>query len=584
MRENRNTTARAEEEEATSPARSGRMRFSERQDTAEYFRKLRLRLKLGLLAAFVAPLAILSLYFHYEFTSTMKETGKLHVASLAESQKNTVDLFLQERVVNIFALFHASGFGLNPTQEDMDGYLQDLRRTSDAFVDVGLCNSRGVQIGYAGPFAYLYGKDYSTESWFESVLEESRNYFISNMYLGFRNKPHFTIAVKQRISNEPCVMRATLDPDKFYTFLCNISRGEQVDSALVDDSGVYQVVNPHRGNVLETGVYSPARDSLMGVEVVRSGDELVLLGHAWLEEVPWVLVVRQSLNSAYGKMYLARRIIVSGTLVLVLVMALVIIKTTDRLFGRAQRTVEAREELQEQLLHASKLASVGELAAGIAHEINNPLAIIGATSGLLRDFFNPKFDFEWTPEMIQEELRTIDAMVARSRGITHKLLDFSRKTVPQLTMANVNDLLDNVTEGLKRQEFGVENIEIVRDYAPDLPEILVDPDQVSQVFLNLINNAGDAIKGGGAITLCTQYDPKWVRVSVTDTGMGMTAAEMKRVFMPFYTTKEVGKGTGLGLSVSTGIVESMGGTIEVQSVPGKGSVFTVVLSNRTASE
>jgi two-component system NtrC family sensor kinase len=131
--------------------------------------------------------------------------------------------------------------------------------------------------------------------------------------------------------------------------------------------------------------------------------------------------------------------------------------------------------------------------------------------------------------------------------------------------------------GFKEREFEVANIEIIRNYTPDLPTILVDPDQVRQVFLNLINNAGDAINGSGKITLSTTSDEKDIRVTVTDTGCGMTSDQIKKIFNPFYTNKEAGKGTGLGLSVSLSIVKSMDGSIDVQSLPGAGSAFTVVL-------
>ena len=144
--------------------------------TDEYFRKLRLRLKLGLLAAFLTPLAALSVYFHFQFNSTLKETGKLHLSALAESQKNTIDLFLQERVVNIFRLFHSVEFSIAPSETDMDRYLRNLRQTSDAFIDVGFFDSAGVQIGYAGPFPYLHGKDYSREDWFKTLMTLDRNY------------------------------------------------------------------------------------------------------------------------------------------------------------------------------------------------------------------------------------------------------------------------------------------------------------------------------------------------------------------------------------------------------------------------
>ena len=131
--------------------------------------------------------------------------------------------------------------------------------------------------------------------------------------------------------------------------------------------------------------------------------------------------------------------------------------------------------------------------------------------------------------------------------------------------------------GLKEEELRVSDVELDRDYDPNLPDLLIDPDPLRQVFLNLLNNAQDAIQGSGRITLSTQHDDKMLRVTVRDTGKGMTSEQMERIFMPFYTTKEVGKGTGLGLSISSSLVESMGGRIEVQSLPGAGSSFTVVL-------
>ena len=131
--------------------------------------------------------------------------------------------------------------------------------------------------------------------------------------------------------------------------------------------------------------------------------------------------------------------------------------------------------------------------------------------------------------------------------------------------------------GFKERELEVANIEIIRNYSPDLPKVMIDPDQISQVFLNLINNAGDAINGSGSITIATTSNEKDIRVTVTDTGRGMTFDQTKKIFDPFYTSKEVGKGTGLGLSVSLSIVKSMDGSIDVQSMPDAGSSFTVVL-------
>jgi two-component system NtrC family sensor kinase len=459
----------------------------------------------------------------------------------------------------------------------MERYLQTLRQTSDAFIDVGFCDSRGVQIGYAGPFAHLHGRDYASEDWFAAVMEQGRNYYVSNIYLGFRKTPHFTIAVKQLIDAKPYIMRATLDPDKFYIFLRTISRGQGVDSALINREGYYQVVDPDKGQLLGKSHFMPTASAEYGVEETKSNGDSVLVAHVWLKETPWALVIRQPLSVAYAKMYQTRKVLIASTAAVMAVVGLSIWLITDRLVRRARAAALAKEELHSQLVHASKLASVGELAAGIAHEINNPLATIGATTGVIRDFFNPEFKLTWTPEMILEELGNIDSAVFKARGITQTLLKFSRKNPPRLVPSNVNELLEQVVGGFKEREFEVSDITVVRDYDPDLPDVKLDPDQIGQVFLNLINNAGDAIDGTGTITLATRHDDGFVRVTVRDNGVGMSPEIMEKMFLPFFTTKDAGKGTGLGLSVSSSIVESMGGRIEAQSMPGAGSSFTVIL-------
>jgi len=553
-------------------------------DTREYFRRLRRRLQIGLSVAFLVPLGILSLYFHFHLNLTLKESGKLHLTSLAASQRNTIDLFLQERVVNIFNLFHRDDFTLSPAPDQMRRYLQSLLEANDAFVDVGFLGASGKQKGYAGPYPTLHGKDYSKEPWFQTLMGKDRNYHITNIYLGFRKKPHFTIAVKQYVGDRPAVMRATLDPDKFYMFLRTMSRGEGVNSSLVSREGTCQVVDPDRGSVLRPCDFLPPEAVKTGAEERGRNGDTELVAYAWLKEVPWALIVRQPLGIAYASMYKARKIMVASILALVLIIITVIWLITDRLLRRAQDSEEARMSLKSQLIHAAKLASVGELASGVAHEINNPLAIVASESGWIQDMLDPRFGMDPSPEKLRHSLNQIDQAVYRAKNITHKLLNFARKNEPHLYVSNVNQVLEEVVSGLKEQEFSVSNIQVNREYAPDMPDLLLDTDQMRQVFLNLINNAQDAIDGPGTITLRTENGEGSVRVTVSDTGKGMTTEETERIFVPFYTTKEVGKGTGLGLSVSLSIVEAMGGRIEIQSLPGAGSSFTVVLPTERAEE
>lgn len=562
-----------------------RLSVEERQlSTTLYYKRLKRRLRVVLLVAFLIPLAILSLYFHLQFNYNLKESGKQHLTILAESQRNTIDLFLQERVVNIFSLFHRVDFSLSPTPDEMRLYLQRLREMSDSFVDVGFLDDSGIQIGYAGPFSYLQGKDYSNEHWFQRLMNQEQKYYISDIYLGFRQKPHFTIAVRQIIEGKNYVLRATLDPDKFYMFLRGLGRGKGAESEIINHEGKYQVVDPEKAQALGLSDYFPPDFVGSGAQEITRNGKKELVAYAWLNEVPWVLIVRQPLEVAYAPMYKARKVLITATGIIVLILITTIMLITERLLTRAQMMEESRWELKTQLLHAAKLVSVGELAGGVAHEINNPLAIISSECGLIRDMLDPQFGMECSPELIRKELDKIDAAVFRARDITQKLLNFVRKTEPKLVPVNLNTLLREVVDGIKEKEFAVSNIKLEWELDPSLPSIQLDPDQIRQVFLNLINNAGDAIGKNGTITITTSHDEEHVKATISDTGIGMTSEQMAKIFLPFYTTKEVGKGTGLGLSISLSIVEAFGGRIEVQSMPGKGSSFTVVLPKKQIKE
>jgi len=298
----------------------------------------------------------------------------------------------------------------------------------------------------------------------------------------------------------------------------------------------------------------------------------LLTGYA----VPLVLLV-VCFQSPFG--FHRRMILGIVGLVLVTILSVMIV-ATNRVLEKAQRIQESQGEFHSQLYQASRLVAVGELAAGVAHEINNPLAIIAAGSGLVRDMLDPEVSLDASPEEIRKELDKIDAAVYRARNVTQTLMKFVSRGAGAPVPTNVHKILDEILEGMKVREFELANIAVERDYDPAMPEILLDPDQIRQVFLNLINNAGDAIEGAGKVSLITSHDDNVVKVTITDTGKGMTTEQMGKIFLPFYTTKEVGKGTGLGLSVSLSIVEALGGRIEMQSMPGKGSSFIVILPAR----
>ncbi len=496
---------------------------------------------------------------------------------MAENQKNTIDLYLQERVVNLFNLFHSREFSLQPTQESMDSYLQSLKRFHDGFIDVGFFDARGIQIGYAGPHPQLRGRNYSDQSWFRDLHAGSRNYLISDIYTGLRNIPHFTIAVRQVFDGTPYSMRATLDPDKLYVFLRAISHGKEVETTLVNTRGQYQVVDPARSPYPASSSYVPPTVPIAGVEEIDLDERATLVAYTWLKETPWALLVMQPASVAQSGMYRTRLVLTISLAAISLLVSLVIFLTIRKVVADARRMAEKGQQLQEMLAHASKLASIGELAAGVAHEINNPLAIIMATSGVIRDMLNPEFDLDHSPEAICKELSTIDTAATRAKGITKRLQEMGKARMPVSVQCDLNALTAEVLERLQRVEFKGKHLEVVTRFAADLPQILAEPEPLRQVVGNILVNAADAIADKGTITVSTAMQDGMVSLTIADTGRGIPAGDLQRIFNPFFTTKGGGRGTGLGLSIAASIVKYLGGTIKVNSIPGAGSSFTVLL-------
>lgn len=233
------------------------------------------------------------------------------------------------------------------------------------------------------------------------------------------------------------------------------------------------------------------------------------------------------------------------------------------------KDITARRSMEQQLLQADKLASLGQLSAGIAHEINNPLGLIlGYSQLLLRS----------QPENTQlhEDLKTIEKNTLSCKRIVQALLNFARKTETKMAAVDVNRAIEQVVAVLDHQ-FALSGIEIRLDLDRGLPSIVGDMEKLKQVFMNLVMNAKQAMTKDGCITIETKADSRNVIIRVTDTGSGIAPEIQHKIFDPFFTTKPTGEGTGLGLSVSYGIVTEHGGDISVESTPGQGSRFTVML-------
>lgn len=240
----------------------------------------------------------------------------------------------------------------------------------------------------------------------------------------------------------------------------------------------------------------------------------------------------------------------------------------------------------DQVVEAGRLASIGELAAGIAHEINNPVAIMVEEAGWIQDLLED--DDPASSDNLAEFKRAsihIESQGERCKEITQKLLSFARKTDPTQMYLNLSALISEIIS-LVDQKTRYANVQIETDLDPSLPQVWASSTELQQVLLNLLNNSVDAMdSSGGRIQITTELRDQNIVIQIADNGIGIAQANLSRIFDPFYTTKPVGKGTGLGLSICYGIIKKMGGNIEVQSVKGEGTTFSIHLPiDKTSTE
>jgi two-component system, NtrC family, sensor kinase len=455
------------------------------------------------------------------------------------------------------------------------------REYNHIFEDLGVINAQGYHLAYVGPYDLL-DMNYSQEQWFMEVMDKGR--YVSDVFLGYRRVPHFILAVKQDNGKEAWILRATINVYKFSSILDNIRFGRTGEVFIVNSEGVLQTRSRMHGNIMDhTGMELLNIDPHEGVEIYPAAGRTgkVIVGQTWLSSKPnWLLVAQQDERDALAQ---SRAIMVNFFLMLAAGIALLGASAliTIKFILRHFKLVDMEKKLMDdQMIQSQKLAAIGQLSSGIAHEINNPLAIIGEEAGWLQDILKRESmkDFKEADEF-KDSLREIVTQAGRCREITHKLLSFARKMDSVIKDVDINALVEEMAT-MREKDASLKSIKITRSYEKDLPMLHSEPSLLRQVFLNLINNAIDAMRGGGEIRIGTAKNPDRpdsVIVTISDTGVGIPAENLARIFDPFFTTKPPGKGTGLGLSICHGIIKKLGGEILVNSVPSKGTTFTIIL-------
>ena len=559
-----------------------------------YYRSLLRNVVLTILLSAIIPTLAVSVFILNEFQSSYQKKVYDHLELLVRKHKKNIDLFLEEKLMDIRLLADANSFEELRDEQILKRRFAEMQRAFDrTFVDLGIIDHQGRQIAYAGPLE-LTGASYADTDWFQNAI--SSPYYISDVFKGLRDSPHFIIAVRHEFEGKPWLLRATIDFAEFNDLVEYLRIGETGFAFIVNKSGNLQT-NPIidvQSDVLVSKLKTLGlldRPSFIAKLKNQEGKD-ILYSITTLKNGDWLMVLQQEYSDAFSDLRntlkIAVLIIVIGTLGIIAT-ALIVSQRLIRRISLADEEKKVadqeKEMMSQQVIETGKLASIGELAAGIAHEINNPVAIMIEEAGWIGDLLEEEeFENSENLEEFQRALKQISNQGRRCKEITHKLLSFARKTDSRVNDISINELLDEIVY-LSSQRAKYSNVEIQTEFAKELPLIAASETELQQVFLNLVNNAMDEMeKTGGKIIITSKLIDGDIVVKVSDSGPGVAEANLARIFDPFYTTKPVGKGTGLGLSICYGIIKKIGGDIEVQSVKGQGAAFFVRLPLKKESQ
>jgi two-component system NtrC family sensor kinase len=526
-------------------------------------------------AVALIPLIIISYFDYYQYEDAYNTEVTYQVSRRISYTKHTLETFIGDRLATLNLLISEEPYAELSDSKQCTKLLSNLKKSFNGFIDIGLIDSDGNHRSYTGPYD-LAGKNYKDQHWFHEV--NLRGVYVSDVFMGFRKFPHFVIAIKHELPNgDFYILRSTLSTTVLDDQIHSLEIRPKSDAFLINSEGVLQTPSKFYGQILERchiEVPPYAKNAVVKREDDSNGDKNIF-GYAYIEKSPFILIVSKGSEDFMGNLKKVRTNLNWFLGISIILIISIVLLSTAFVVKRVSKSDTKQAKILHDMEYTSKMASLGRLAAGVAHEINNPLAIINEKAGLLKDYATLKPDFVYKEKILQG-VDSILKSVERCSVITHRLLSFAKRMDVNSEVIDLELLLKEVMGFLEREAI-YRGIEINYHIAADLPSIESDRGQIQQVFLNIITNAFYAVQDKGQIEIyANRKDSQYVKVTVADNGVGISKENLKHIFEPFFTTK--GKyGTGLGLSITYGIVEKLGGEITVDSTLGRGTSFTVTL-------
>jgi two-component system, NtrC family, sensor kinase len=516
----------------------------------------------------------------YQVTQKAIESeNMLRTSRLVSNARRTLSFFLLERKYALEFLVRDNSYEQLIDNERLNTILANLHDSFGGFTDIGVIDIHGRQIAYSGPFD-LVDRDYSRQSWFEEVMEQGS--YVSDIFMGYRRSPHLVIAVKHTSPDgRVLVLRVDLEAEKFHSELIDIEIRHGGEMFIINQDGILQTPTRRLGYMFEKMILPvpPFSESTQVFETRDPEGEELVVGYAYLEGTPFILMVAKTKSNLMQPWLKARQQILVYLVVSVMVILIAVLVVATYLVSKIHTADQTRVAALHKVEYVNKMASIGRLAAGVAHEINNPLAIINEKAGLMKDLMAQQ---EPSPLQVKMQglLDSILSSVNRCATITRRLLSFARQSDVTFDLVDIRNVIENVI-GFLGKESEYRNISIDVDIAPDIPFFKSDRGKLEQIFLNLMNNAFSALSDGGHLQVIgRKKSEKDLNISVIDDGCGIHPDDIKRVFEPFFSTRTQQGGTGLGLSITHGLVQELGGTITVESQLGKGTRFNITLPLR----
>ncbi|MFC1853135.1 ATP-binding protein [candidate division CSSED10-310 bacterium] len=520
----------------------------------------------------------------YYFGIHLRNQVFSELVRIVDMHRQLIAQFLHERTANLSFAASSTEFAELTNQEKLTAIFHHLQKCSPAFQDLGVFDDHGNHLAYIGPYQDLKGKNYAAALWFKAVRD--KGIYISDVFLGYRNVPHYIIAVKQS-KEQDWYLRATIDTQFFNDLVENISIGKTGEAYLINKQGLFQTKRRSGGDLMQTDPdtlrYRSNKSAIITFSLTNHTGMRFLYATGRLSGNGWLLVVRQKINDAYSPLILA-------TLSAIIIICIGGAAVFGTAFMLATNVADKLKNLSlekrvmgNQLIMAGKLAEIGEMSAGIAHEVNNPLQVMQAEYTLISDILD---DIERTNNAnnaesiihLRDSVYQIERQIKRCKQITQGLLKFARRSEITCELIELPQFMTEI-ETMIEKRAQLESIKIKKEYDDTIQFFYSSSSHIQQVLLNLLNNAFFALQGceKPEIKIATKKEADNLHISIADNGCGIPPENLARIFLPFFTTKPVGKGTGLGLSTCYGIVERLGGEITVSSEVNRGTVFTITV-------